>query len=546
MSAGGVDGSSDSSNHPKLSLGLDFSSMDFRKVASSTLAARRSDADNKVTAMSGFISELDGLQATLSRPPNPDSITTTADHKKSFHKTSREASSPRRATLHEVLNDCLSSGNWIKAVKYFGSAVDASRSEIRKRTPEAHEQISINEDDAILERAFEPMYSNTGIGRWQGNHFRTVITSLFAAEATDAFRSVWRVLLAAKAPQKKFDAFIANGLLPLVFNRPDHQVANIYAQSTKKELSPEEKKIALDRWKATKRSFACDLGTIAELMEWRLLPPAIRAVEFARGIDRSQAKSGTVDASAVIRNDFHALLEKAVSEEAVDNIVTKMKSIGCDWNDQTYLILLRRMKAAVSSERALQPEAASSTTSAVHDPTSRGPSGGRWQNAIELLHLYKRNHPATCPSPPIVNDALWFIKNRKEHDVLVYSVLGLLTKSPVHPMTAETTVPHEKVQWEAFPNSKTFEVLIRHTANMGRRDESWFWFDEMSRLKIKGTGVTYHSMIQIASSKPAGAADVMEVYRRMKEVGKDVNHIDTTVSLINAWSTRQQSRQRRF
>ncbi|CUG66727.1 Hypothetical protein, putative, partial [Bodo saltans] len=280
-------------------------------------------------------------------------------------------------------------------------------------------------------------------------------------------------------------------------------------------------------------------------------------------------------------------------------------SVPVRWNERTYSILLHRLlqrqHRAVASSASPMPAITSEggvspgdrDASAAPPPA---PLQGKtlWEQSPMLAEAepifaqyLQTVGPHRYPAPFLVADMLEFVKHRRALDHRVYQFVALL----LHPdarshfveqmttnndaMASTTSVSQQQLQhplqWGGstpnhLPSPKIFEILIRHALHMGRAEECHFWYDEMRQLGCRGTGVVYHTMIELAAKKKSpnnndtshrsgggdkegrrrdGQQDILDVYGQMKEVGLDVTNVSTTVSLINAWSNKHQASLRR-
>lgn len=591
-------GSQRSKTSASLDLGLDFAKMDFAKVAKATHRAASHEADMKADTLRGVLTELDSLQGSL-KPPLSSAAGLSADplsavvaslSERTTHQPAKLSSRSgsfaefphkQRKSLKETLQDFAMSGRWDKAVEYYRKALQDScyavqatehhEQQRRVANSESSEVVEANppkycDDPSTRARVYEPAFAHVGIGRWSGNHLRLVLQLLLAAEATDAFSSVWEDFVATKAPQHKFDAFICNGLLPLAAGRaPRDQVQYVSIQSTRRTETKEEREASLASWKSAKRKFILQLGEIAELEKWSLKEGAARAVQTARAAQRivdgmdphplsTASPAGAPEREELTLFRANQMLEAAADEAAAQHVLAQVQANGWAWNERTYYVMLKRYRIALQAQRdaVAAPKATDPATSATHE------------EPLKLFRSLRAAYPDTYPAPNVVNEVLFHLKGRKHLDDTLHEVVASMV-SRGSPVTLDERCGPKLlddrsrqgstsalIEWGAQPNGKTFESLIRHSLHMGRVRDTWFWFGEMRRLRVRGTSVAYHTMIDVASSAASiqlrgsgSGKDVLLVYEAMKDVGFDVTSIGTTVNLINAWSSKQIAASRR-
>jgi hypothetical protein len=302
--------------------------------------------------------------------------------------------------------------------------------------------------------------------------------------------------------------------------------------------------------------------------------------------------SGSGSADSIARGDT-----ESQQQWTVDTLLaassTNNSSVAFRWNERTYSILLhrllRRQRRAVSArgaEETVHPIAASESfapSPALQEGKTLWEQSPMLIEAEPIFAQYLEHvGPHRYPAPFLIADMLEFVKHRRSLDPRVYQFVALLLQPDARSMFVETmtAVPppsapplQHPLPWGGrganhLPSPKVFEVLIRHALHMGRPAESRFWYDEMRHLGVRGTGVVYHTMMDIAAKNPPTRAssssldergtterpvveqrdsqqEILDVYGQMKEVGLDVTNVSTTVSLINAWSNKHQANFRR-
>ncbi|EPY32020.1 hypothetical protein STCU_03017 [Strigomonas culicis] len=109
-------------------------------------------------------------------------------------------------------------------------------------------------------------------------------------------------------------------------------------------------------------------------------------------------------------------------------------------------------------------------------------------------------------------------------------------------------------RWTCQPNSKTYELLILRFRYSHDWPAMWALLEEMQAQQVRGTQRLYNILIAEAKQHPPSvfkgrkvqdsARVIMDLYRQMKADRLDVNSLDNTVNLVNAWTSVRTNRRR--
>ncbi|KAG5496174.1 hypothetical protein JKF63_02475 [Porcisia hertigi] len=320
--------------------------------------------------------------------------------------------------------------------------------------------------------------------------------------------------------------------------------------------------------------------------------------------------SARTDEVAVAVGDFNGLLRRARSVEATDRVLRMMTKLNIEKKPDTYASLIAALHnpqyvlLGHTAEELATHQAGGSASGKPPEgevgrgPTKVGPAFGDG-STLEDHSLAKKSYEAykqkrieaglawfaACPSThrtaDVFNELLYLLRAKahwSQFDRLLVQFRGnavvtqttwpeALTdaESPVSNAGAaaseSSSVPGPILppNWSAWPNGKTYELLIHRARYVHQWEVMWALYKEMIATGVNGTPRLYEVLLLEARSHPpkwvlatrdsgnldASSSFLFRLYEELRSNGGDVHSLKGTLSVVNAW-TRSRARLNRW
>lgn len=337
-----------------------------------------------------------------SRPPS------TAPATREFTRGNARSSQPRRDdasntrySLHDMLKDCLSDGNWAKAYHIFTNAVDQSCRQVlipgaERATAAALEGAAASPSPAggqganssceaqcfaalkTMLAALPPTNAQDqsttssrrvnvrnlrGITRWNGQHYYMLWKCLLQAGRLTEVQYVWSVMKQIGFAEYQMEEKTVNTLMALL-RRTSRTAEQAAAQMVTTAVAHTESFDAqIQREKEARRALVKDLEQVATARQLHLVGSNRRTAEGIRiaealqrldaaedgeGEDSSMGMRGDVDTAAaamadepvIAVGDFNGLLRRSRSMAATQRVLQMMTKLNLEMESSTFASLI--------------------------------------------------------------------------------------------------------------------------------------------------------------------------------------------------------------
>ncbi|ESL08540.1 hypothetical protein TRSC58_03755 [Trypanosoma rangeli SC58] len=472
-----------------------------------------------------------------------------------------------RYGLMDVLRDCLLSGNWVKAMHMFETAVETSCKAVQASVPVAAGATSEERDifetlrriNATTPPGFAANSSSRypGVLRWRGGHFYLLLKLLLSKHRLTEAERVWDVMKRIGFLEFHMNAYTLNQCMTLARKATSPDIVS----PLKEDHANTE-----DRLKAFRTTF------VLELEEWakrkglsldernKQITRAAHLAEFVKHGKEGGEDKGEVDVlngEGLKVGDFSGLLRRCHSEASTERVLQMMDKLQVPRDGQVFAALIAALRQPHYRLTAQDETDAVSSTKEEYDAHRRQ----RFVRAFQWFEACPENERTA----DVYNEMLQLARGDETADKKFQELLlefrgaplslantAASTPAPIEDTTKKDNMDNENEvrllppRWRVIPNGRTYEVLVSHCKYRQEWRILWALYDEAMERCVKGTQRLYQVLLEVAKDHPPQGRDsnavVMELYEDMKGCGMDVTGIKSTVNVVNAWCATRRKR----